>query len=98
MGRKNAGRVRGMLVVVAGLLAAQSTTVRGADHEDSPRTLINQVLDILDVFVFRSPTNRNNTVIIVTHSTDAGVVGPVTFQPGANYDLKVDNNGDAVED
>jgi hypothetical protein len=101
-------RITGSVFPLASVAAAMAlalaapSAARAADHRDSPRitstlpTLGN--LDILDVYVFQSPTNRNNTVLIMTAATDAGVLTPPFFAPGAFYDFKIENTGDTVED
>ena len=86
---------------VAGLAAVLLTSpglAPAADHLDSPRTRRAGNLDLLDVFLFKSPNNPRNTVMAMTVSTSAGVVSPTTFQPGSLYEFKVDNNGDTIED
>ncbi len=70
-------------------------TVRAADHRDSPRitntisTLGN--LDILDLYAFQSPQSPNYTVLIMTMSTDAGVISPAYFNPMGVYEFKITN-------
>jgi hypothetical protein len=48
-------------------------------------------VDINDVFIFSSPSVADRTVIIVTLSPAAGVVGPATFSPNAVYEIRVQN-------
>ena len=63
-----------------------------ADHRDGPVFEDTAArLDIGEVYVFRSPTNANNTVFTMTVSPFAGGPGgtPTTFQEDAVYDLKV---------
>jgi len=55
-------------------------------------------LDLNDLYIFVSPTNANNTVLIQTMSPGAGVVGPGYFFPGALYELRISNDGDKVTD
>jgi hypothetical protein len=70
--------------VVAGLVAVMLVGLvwhaRGADHRDGPRiTDVNAglaALDLNDLFVFRSPVNAKNTVLILTVSPFAGVLTP----------------------
>lgn len=73
-----------------------------ADHRDAPALLTanggDPKLDINDVYVFQSPANSKNTVLVMT-------VNPFTI-PGDNpafsstgvYEFNVDTNGDAIED
>jgi len=72
-----------------------------ADHLDAPGMTApggDKRLDINDVYIFKSPSNSNNVVFIVTLFPLAGVGGPATFHPGASYEFKIDNDGDAKED
>lgn len=74
-----------------------------ADHRDGPRlTDINNTpqgaLDLNDLFMFVSPANKKNLVMIQTMSPGAGVVGPATFYPGAFYDLRISNDGNKLTD
>jgi hypothetical protein len=90
-------RKRGWLGVAIGvaLSVLASGLVRGADHRDSPRLMANVSfegnIDINDVYLFQSPTNKANTVIIVTLSPSAGLIGPAMFHPFATYEIRVQN-------
>lgn len=87
-------------VLVAAIALVQLAT-QAADHRDGPilvNTGANGRQDINDVYVFQAPGNPNNTVIILTVSPFAGNLTPTTFDPSVTFDIKVDNNGDAVED
>ena len=82
--------------LIAGVLAAPSTS-SAADHRDGPKIIrenpILGALDLNDLYLFQSPTNRKNTVMILTCSPGAGVVCPGVFMPGAFYDFNVVNTG-----
>ena len=86
----------------ATLLAAH--TARGADHVDAPGVRADGQTDINDLFAFRSPANPDNSVLILTVNPFAGVEGPfgnvspTDFATDVNYDIVVDNDGDAVGD
>ena len=74
---------------------------RAADHRDGPifiNTQANGRRDINDVYVFKSPATPTNTVLAMSLSPFAGAVTPVTFDETVFVDLKVDNDGDAIED
>jgi len=84
---------------VALLLTASGA--RAADHRDGTifgNTFANGTLDINDLYVFRSPTNANNTVLILTVSAFTGAVTPPVFRAGSFYEVKVDSDGDAKEE
>src|SRR5262249_5434518 len=70
---------------------------RAADHRDGPIfgppgiTITNSRRDINDVYVFRSPANANNTVLIMTVSPFAGGTTPAWFDHTVAYDLRIAN-------
>lgn len=87
-------------VMVLGLAAGAACA---SDHRDGPRsTLANGTpqgaLDLNDLFVFVSPVSRNNTTLILTASPGAGVVGPSHFLPGADYEIRISNDGNPLND
>jgi hypothetical protein len=90
-------------LVVGGLVILPGLVVHAADHRDGPRiTDLNSTmagsLDLNDLYIFVSPTNRNNTVLVQTMSPGAGIVGPGFFFPGASYDLLISNDDDPLTD
>src|SRR5213083_169343 len=80
------------------VLALSGAAAYAADHRDAPGVLDDGRTDINDVYIFQSPVNPQNTVLIMTVNPLAGVLSPTTFHPKADYVLKVDTDGDAVED
>jgi hypothetical protein len=92
------GRLAGVVLTVAAIAAPG----RANDHRDGPRIANNTPtlgnIDINDVFIFRAPHNAGRTAMIMTLSAAAGVVGPAQFHPGAAYEFRVDNTGDAASD
>lgn len=91
-------------VIAALLMAGVAMLGQAADHRDGPIfgppgiTITNSRRDLNDVYAFVSPTNANNTVLILDVSPFAGATTPNSFDPAIAFELKVDNNGDAVED
>src|SRR5215211_7630515 len=87
------------LALAFGLVAVPASA---ADHLDAPGLTSpggDSRLDITDVYAFQSPTNAENTVLIMGVNPLAGVNNDGTFRAGnAVYALKVDTNGDAIED
>ena len=83
------------------VLGASASWAPAADHLDGPRLMAFPQglgnLDINDVYAFQAP-NKSNTVLILTLSPAAGVLGPPAFSSMGAYEIKVDNTGDAVED
>src|SRR3954469_16777303 len=87
--------------IAAAALAVLPAAAARADFRDGPvfaDTAANGALDVGPLYVFRSPANANNTVLIMTVSPFAGNVTPGTFVRGAKYDIKVDAGPDAKED
>src|SRR5262245_8237472 len=86
------------LALVFGLVAIPGSA---ADHLDAPGLTPpggDTRLDLTDVYAFQSPSNADNTVLIMGVNPLAGELNDGTFRAGASYEFKVDSNGDAVED
>lgn len=84
------------LVVPAVLLKR----AHASDHADTPNIAANPGTDISDVFVFPSPTNPNNVVLVMNvHPLIGPGAGLSTFfDPNVLYQFKIDQNKDGVED
>src|SRR6201988_3588506 len=86
------------LMLLFGLVAVPTLA---ADHLDAPGLTPpggDTRLDLTDVYAFQSPSNANNTVLIMGVNPLAGTLNDGTFRSGAVYDIKIDSNGDAKED
>jgi hypothetical protein len=74
-----------------------------ADHLDAPSLgslsagSLQGDRDINDVYVFQG-ANASKTVIAMTVSPAAGLLGPLAFGSNVRYSIKVDNTGDNVAD
>lgn len=85
------------------VLVAAATAAQGANHREAPITALDHKADITDVYAFRSydgdPTPRVTLIMNVDPLLDPAN-GPnwFPFDPDILYELKVDNNNDAVED
>lgn len=95
------------LLLAVAALALPLSQAHAADHLDAPSLAGNGQSDINDIFAFQSPTNANNTVLIMTvnpfaGNTDSnrfgGFMSPTEFATDVNYDFNIDNTGDAVSD
>lgn len=82
-----------MVAALGACAAAQA-----ADHLDAPILIGNGQVDINDLYAFQSPTNPNNTVMIMTVNPFAGTMSPREFGTGVDYTFNIDNTGDAVAD
>ena len=90
---------------VAPLLAS------GADHLDAPSlgsisvnpddtlnvSKVRGPLDINDVYVFRA-ADPSRTALVMTVNPAVNLLGPATYEAGAEYRLNIDWTGDAVAD
>ncbi|MEZ5944591.1 MAG: DUF4331 family protein [Planctomycetaceae bacterium] len=91
-------RTKFRLLSLIGALCLSTTATMAADHLDSPSVNSDGRLDINDLYVFQSPTNAANTVMIMTVNPLAGVLSPTTFNSRGIYEFHIDNNGDAISD
>jgi len=89
--------VIGVAGMLAGLVLVGAPS-QAADHLDAPLVQADGRTDINDVYVFQSPDNPDNVVLIMTVNPVAGVLSPTTFDPKAEYRFLIDTDGDARED
>ena len=87
-----------VLALAFGLVAVPASA---ADHLDAPGLTPpggDTRMDITDVYAFQSPSNPENTVLIMGVNPLAGELNDGTFRAGnASYAFKVDTDGDARE-
>ncbi len=72
---------------------------RAADHLDAPGLTSpggDGRLDITDVYAFQSPTDSDNTVLIMNVNPGAGALSPTTFHPSAKYEFQIAYDGQAT--
>src|SRR5688572_14339113 len=93
-------RSRYAIVLVAGvgvLFTARATV--GSDHQDTPEVELSPRMDINDVYAFPGSSDDRIALVMTTSSPITPAQGATAvFDPNLLYQLKVDNNGDAVED
>jgi hypothetical protein len=95
-----------MKTLIAALAVCPVLRARAADHLDAPMLRVPNVgdRDINDVYVFQSPANPSNSVLVMTVNPFSGQVNPFgtksdnTFGSTVDYQFLVDNNGDAAPD
>ena len=91
------------LLLGAALIATTVMTFRGqtmaSDHADTAE-IVNRIgADMTDVFIFPSPTNQDNVILVLdAHGLIRGGRVDVYFDPRVLYQFKIDNTGDFVED
>ncbi|HSB62811.1 MAG TPA: DUF4331 domain-containing protein [Thermoanaerobaculia bacterium] len=103
MSRTGELRLRGL--VTAGILAAAAlfapAGALASSHNEAPFTSRNPSLDDTDFYMFRDPNDPSMVNLIACRY---GLIEPqggpnyAGFQDGAWYDIKIDNNGDGIED
>lgn len=95
-GKKLALLAAGVAVVPVLFLAR----ARGSDHADTPYLAQTPGQDLSDVFIFPSPSNANNVVLVMNcHPLiPSGQGSSVSFDPNTLYQFKIDNTGDGIED
>lgn len=89
-----------LVVIVALAVGMAAVSSRAADHLEAPLVQTDGRLDINDIYAFQSPSNPDNTVLIMTVNPVAGVLNPTTLRPtpGDRYIFHIDNDGDYIED
>jgi hypothetical protein len=109
--RSGAGR-RGIATLIAGALAAGGLAAAGvatlepgaasaSSHREAPLISGQPQYDNTDVYAFVSPDKPDTTTIIanwIPFEDPAGGPNFFTFADDAQYDLHIDNNGDAQDD
>jgi len=90
-------------IATALLLGVLAASAQAANHREAPITALDPKADITDVYAFRSydadPTPRVTFILSVDPLLEPAN-GPnwFPFDPDVLYEIKVDNNNDAVED
>lgn len=102
MHKPSAARVFALLALAAlAVPALAPVPALASSHNEAPFTSKNPSLDNTDFYFFRDPNDPSMVNLI---SCYYGLIEPqggpnfASFQDGAFYDIKVDNNGDGVED
>ncbi len=91
--------VLGGAAVIGTALFAGFGSASGADHADAPLAKANHALDLADVYAFAG-SNGNVVLGITVNGLAMPGDQPVfeTKTQGGLYQIKIDNNGDAVPD
>lgn len=89
----------GLLVVVGLGSLVLIRQALGSDHQDTPEVELNPRMDINDVYAFPGSSDDRVALVMTTSSPlTPGQTPTAFFDPNLLYQIKVDNNGDAVED
>ena len=81
------------------VLAANPLTSGAADHLDAPTVKTDARIDITDIYAFHGRSTRHSVLVMdVNPLTTPADTPSLRFSDTALYQLRVDTNGDAVED
>ena len=101
-------RVRRPLAVLAaaatglsGLALLAPATSSASSHREAPYTSTDPEVDGTDVYAFVSPDDADTVTLIANYwpfEEPDGGPNFYKFYDGGNYDINIDNDGDAVAD
>ncbi len=83
-------------LTLASLLLCSVSIAQASDHADAP--LLDRNLRISDLYAFQSPTNSDNTVLILAVNPSASLANGTTFSSEGRYEFLIDNDADAEPD
>ncbi len=89
------------VAAVIGLAGAGYAPVSASSHREAPMISGDPKADATDVYAFVSPDRPGTATLIANYLPFQGPAGgPTFYQFGDDvlYEIKIDNNGDAVED
>lgn len=91
----------GLALGTAGALAGPGTST-ASSHREAPLTAASPLIDNTDTYAFVSPDSPETTTLIANWTPFQEPSGGPNFFPwgteGYKYNIKVDNNGDALPD
>lgn len=91
-------------IIAVAMATLLPISLSGSNHREAPITALDHKADITDLYAFVSyggdPTARKVTLILCVDPLLEPANGPTwfPFDPDIRYEIKVDNNHDAVED
>lgn len=89
-----------MLLATASMVISEGT-VEASSHREAPLISMDAFADNTDTYVFISPTNPENVVLVASWIPFEGPEGGPNYwqwDPNAHYVINVDNDGDAAPD
>lgn len=97
---------KSLIPIIAGLGLASAAGFLGiqrayaSDHADTPQIAQSPGTDLTDVYIFPSPNNANNVVLVmnVNPLITPGTKNSTFLDPNVLYQFKIDNNADGRED
>jgi Domain of unknown function (DUF4331) len=95
------GAISSLLVLLLGVALLGPMAANASSHREAPLTAADPQIDGTDLYAFRSPDHQHKITIIsnwIPFEEPAGGPNFFSFASGVNYDVKIDNNGDARAD
>ncbi len=87
-----------LTLAVGAALALLPAAARASDHADTAENFNRIGADMTDVYIFPSPQNDNNVVLVMNVRGLIPSGQTASFDPGVLYQIKIDTSGDSVED
>jgi Domain of unknown function (DUF4331) len=92
-------RMAAALALACGVIAAVIGRSIASDHQDTPELELNPRMDINDVYAFPGASPDRIVLAMTTSSPiTPGNTPAAFFDPNLLYQIKIDNDGDYVED
>lgn len=94
-------RLKVLLPAALGIAGLMMMPGHASSHREAPLTSGDPLIDSTDVYAFVSPDKPDSVTLIsswIPLEEPAGGPNFYKFEPGTQYDINVDNNGDAVPD
>ena len=95
------GACSALLVALLTIATLGPMTADASSHREAPLTSAEPQIDATDLYVFRSPDHGRKMTLIsnwIPFEEPAGGPNFYRFATGVNYDIKIDNDGDARAD
>jgi hypothetical protein len=90
-------RATGVLFIPVFLILV-SMSIKASDHGDTAENYNRIGADLTDLFIFPSPENDDNVVLVMDVHGLIPAGQRTSFDPGVLYQFKIDTTGDNVED
>ncbi len=93
------GRVAAIAAVAVLATGVALRTLVGSDHQDTPEVELSPRMDVNDVYAFPGSSDDRIVLVLTTSSPiTPAQSATAAFDPDLLYQIKVDNDGDAIED
>jgi hypothetical protein len=93
------GRAAAVALVATLATGVALRTMAGSDHQDTPEVELSPRMDVNDVYAFPGASDDRIVLVMTTSSPiTPAQSASAAFDPDLLYQIKVDNDGDAVED